>query len=101
MVKKVCPRLRDLTLEGKEKMARMRGHETYDLPYRDHPCKWVHGFGLQQLTSYPFVLQDLSFGFFDPPLVRAGQLVYTIKFTQPPLLCPLFHYPPPPSARTS
>ena len=30
------------------------------------------------------------------PLVRAWQLVYTIKFTQPPLFCLLFHFPLPP-----
>ena len=31
------------------------------------------------------------FKIFDPlPLVRFWQLIYTIKFTQPPLLCLLF-----------
>ena len=40
------------------------------------------------------------FGFFDPPCPHF-ELIYCIKFTQSPLLCPLFHEPPPPLMRTS
>ena len=39
-----------------------------------------------------------NFGFFDPlPLVHIGQLIYSIKFTQPACLCLLFNDPPAPS----
>ena len=37
-------------------------------------------------------------GFFDPlPPCPHLELIYTIQFTQPPLLCPLFYDPPPTS----
>ena len=40
------------------------------------------------------------FKIFDPlPLVRFWQLIYTIKFTQPPLLCLLFGGIRPPPTR--
>ena len=43
-----------------------------------------------------------SFTFLTPsPLVRTGELVYTIKFTQPPLPCLLFQVPLPPRVLTS
>ena len=56
-------------------------------------------------TSWGASIHDVlkNFGFFDPlPLVHIGQLIYSIKFTQPACLCLLFSDPPAPSrAETS
>ena len=40
------------------------------------------------------------FGFFTPPCQHL-ELICSMKFTQPPLLRPLFHEPSPPLMRTS
>ena len=43
----------------------------------------------------PFMMSTKFSAFLTPPLCLHLELLYTIKFTQPPLLPPIFHDPPP------
>ena len=54
--------------------------------------EWGYGGMLHMMSA-----KTLDF-FYPFPLVRIGQLIYTIKVTQPHFLCLLFGDPPPPSA---
>ena len=49
------------------------------------------------LRKLPLMTTTKIADFLLPPPCPHLELINSIKFKQPPLLCPLFHYPPPPS----
>ena len=48
-------------------------------------------------TRLPLMMSPKILEFLSPPPCAHLELIHAIKFTQSPLLCPLFHDPPPPS----
>ena len=60
-----------------------------------------HMLTAQQVRGLPLMMATNFWMFWPPPTLSHLELINITKFTQPPLLRPHFHNPPPPLMRTS